>query len=340
MDFGQTFGNFVKGVGGVLALPFNGFNTQPIAEAAGYRPPAPPKPQLPSWYGTGELLKAPQQQTDYGNLQKQLADSAAQLKALQYQIAQQPKIYNYDVAGAYARARSAAEGAVNPFYAKKLNDFLAQQETKKQRTNEDAATANTNIEQGLADALQASDIARQRTTEDTATNLGNIQNAENYYQNTEGTQFDRARQALLSQGAQSGLLGSGLGAQQDINAINDRNVASAQQEQGYNTQRQAAQLFKTRTFEDLTRSDSLANRNAGQQKKQVQVNLDRALQDIGTESEAYKYQNEADRIGAVLQEQNRQAQLGYANFIAGLQGQGAKARDIEATANIYGKLFG
>lgn len=277
---------------------------------------------------------------DYGDLQKQLADSAAQLRALQYQMAQQPKIHNYDIAGANARARAAAESAVNPYYSKKLNDFLAQEEVKKQRANENFNVQTRDIEQALQDALQTSEIGRTRTTEDTASKLGEIGAQENFFQETEGTQFDRARSALLNQTAQSGLLGSGLGAQQDANAISDRNVKSAEQTRGFDTQRQATELFKTRTFEDLARSDTLSQRGATQNKEKVKIDLDRQLQDIGFETEQFKYSNEAERLNALLQEESRQNKLGVANFIAGLQGKGVNSRDLAATAQFYGSLFG
>lgn len=272
-------------------------------------------------------------------LTKRASDAEAAARAAQYALAAQPKVQNFDVAGAYARARSAAEGAVNPFYTKKLNDFLAGQEVKKTRAQEDTATASRDVQQALQDATDASALARERTGQDVTTKLGDIGSAENFFQNQEGTQFDRARQAMLSQGAQSGLLGSGLGTQQDANAIADRNTKSAQQQESFDTQKKATELFKTRTFEDLQRSDTLQQRNTGQKQQQIQVDLDRALQDIGHESEGFKFQNEADRLGGILQEQNRQAKLDFSNFISGLVGKGTSARDIEATANIYGKAF-
>lgn len=289
-------------------------------------------------YG-GYAPNTPAPTTNYGDLNSQLKSYADQLKALQYQIAQQPKIYSYDVAGGAAKARAAAEGAVNPFYTKKLNDFLAQEETKKQRSQQDYTTQNQQIEQALQDAIDTSNISRNRTTEDTGTKLADIGNQENYFQNTEGTQFDRARQALLSQGAQSGMLGSGLGNQQDVNAISDRNATSAQQVQDFNNQKAATELFKTRTFEDLSRTDALNTRGAGQKKESNQINLDRALQDIGTETEGFKFQNEADRLGAVLGEQQRQQQLDYGSFIQGLIGSGARNQDVAATSQAYSGLF-
>src|SRR5688572_10914726 len=38
-----------------------------------------------------------------------------------------------DIAATQAKARAEAEGAVNPFYTKQLNDFLAQQAAQRQR---------------------------------------------------------------------------------------------------------------------------------------------------------------------------------------------------------------
>jgi hypothetical protein len=282
------------------------------------------------------LPQATQAASQQPDINTQLASYAAQLKALQNQLTQQPKIYSYDIAGASARARAAAENAVNPYYTQKLNDFLAQEQIKQQRAQQDTATSQKQIDQALQDALAASQTQRQRTTEDTATRLGDVQNASDYYQNTEGNTFDKARSALLTNLAQSGLTTSGLGQQQANEQVQNRNIESAQQVRSFNAQKQAINTLKTRTFEDLATNESQSQRNAGQKKEQIKVDLDRALQDIGSETNAFKGQNEYERLNALVGEEGRQYQLGVNQFIQALAGKGARAQDIQATRALYG----
>lgn len=266
----------------------------------------------------------------------QLAAYAAQLRALQTQVAQQPKIYSYNIADASAKARSAAEQAVNPYYTQKLNDFLSQEQTKQQRAQQDAATNSKQVDQALQDALNASNTQRGRTTQDATTKLGDVQNASDYYQNTEGNTFDKARSSLLTNLAQSGLTTSGLGQQQQNEQVANRNIESGQQVRSFNAQKDAINTLKTRTFEDLATGDTQSSQTAGQKKSAINVDLDRALQDIGTETNQFKGQNEYDRLNALTGEESRQYQLGVNNFVQALAGQGARAQDIQATRALYG----
>lgn len=266
----------------------------------------------------------------------QLAAYAAQLKALQNQVAAQPKIYSYNVADASAKARAAAEQAVNPYYTQQLNKYLQQEQLTQQRAQQDAATGNTQIDQALQDALDASNTQRTRTTQDVATKLGDVANASNYYQNTEGNTFDKARTSLLTNLAQSGLTTSGLGQQQANEQIANRNVESGQQTRSFNAQSEALNTLKTRTYEDLATGDTQSTRNAGQKKAQVQVDLDRALQDASNQFANDQGTNEYNRLTALSQEEQRQYQLGVNNFIQALAGQGARAQDITATRSLYG----
>lgn len=265
-----------------------------------------------------------------------LAKYTAELRALQTQVAQQPKIYSYDVAGASAKARAAAEQNINPYYTQQLNKFLEQEQIKQQRAKEDAGTSSQMIDQALQDALTASQTQRSRTEQDATTKLGDVQNASDYYQNTEGNVFDKARSALLTNVAQSGLTTSGLGQQQANEQVANRNIESNQQTRSFNAQTQAINTLKTRTFEDLQTGDTQSSRNAGQKKASVQVDLDRALKDINYDIEAGKSKNEYERLNALVGEEGRQYQLGVNQFIQALAGKGARAQDIQATRALYG----
>jgi hypothetical protein len=268
-------------------------------------------------------------------LEAEARNSAAELKKLQQQALAAPKIYSYDFAGASAKARAAAANAVNPYYTQQLNKFLEGERIKQQRAQEDAATGTKQVDEALQDALEASGIQRERTTQDVTTKLGDIQNSSDYYQDTEGNTFDKARSALMTNLAQSGLTTSGLGQQQQNEQVTNRNVESAQQTRSFNAQKEAVNTLKTRTFEDLGRSDTLGQRNAGQQKGLIKVDLDRAIQDIDRNIDAGKAKNEYDRLQALYAEEGKQYQLGVNQFLQALQGK-ARAQDLIATKQFLG----
>lgn len=233
-----------------------------------------------------------------------------------------------------SQARQQAEAAVNPLYQKRLNDFLAAQATKKQRQQEDFSKANTTIDEALANALQANDITGQRTTQDVGQNLDTLANQEQNFQQQEGQGFEGARAALESNVAQSGLTGSGLGTQQINQQTQQRNQQSAQVTQGINLQKQAQQTLKTRTFEDLARSGAQASKQAAKGKEQNQIDLNRFIEDLGTNEQATRQSLEAERLGSVIGQESAFGKIGFQNYL-----QALNPAQRAAAASAYGGLF-
>src|SRR3990167_10512981 len=111
----------------------------------------------------------------------------------QYYAPPPPPVPSYDIAANQARARQAAEGAVNPYYSKLLDTFLKQEgidrslreqafnlaneqaeESNKligKQTDEDLAMNLANLEKNLADTLAGFDITKAQTIEDVGTNV-------------------------------------------------------------------------------------------------------------------------------------------------------------------------
>lgn len=268
----------------------------------------------------------------YNALLAAQAASDARIRALMGQINSQPRAATPDFAGINARARQTAEANVNPFYVKQLNDFLAQQQVKQTRKQEDYTRNITDLEDALKTSLETSQINRERTGEDVATNLGEITAQEDFSQGQEGTQFDQARLALLRQGEDAG---AGQAQQEVGSAVTQRNVQAKEQARQVNVQKEAQNTFKTRTFADLGRSDKLAGEQTTKQKEVQKIDLDRYVQDIASETEQKRTGLEIERLTRLSEETRNQRSLGFQDFLKTISNPGTLA----ATAQAYGGMF-
>lgn len=259
----------------------------------------------------------------------------AQLRSAQNYRPPTPKLASFDIMSNWRNAQSAAERAQNPLYEKKLNDFLAHNAKKKQSKQNEFGLTNENIDLEKAQALEDSAVSRQRTSEDTTAALEKIGQNEGIYQTDEGQDFDKNYRATAEQLAASGAAGTGLGRQQSSDAIRLRNVQSQRQLDEFNGQREAKQLFKTRTFEDLARGDERATTLATNKKKAAQFDLDAYLEDLAYDETNFRSQNEIDRLEAVLRDSQNYEKAGVESFLAGLAGQGYSAQDIAYNRQVY-----
>lgn len=259
----------------------------------------------------------------------------ADLQAENARLAAAPRPANVDYLGISSKARQQAEANVNPLYQSKLDTFLAQYQQQQGRLQQDKATTDKLIAQGLADTQTANKLTGERTAQDVATNLGVIGDQAQNFQTTEGTGFDQARTALQQGLAESGLTGSGLGNQQENAAITSRNRSSAQTVKSFNTQEEAQKLLQTRTFEDIGKSNEVATRGAGQASEKANIDLNRALEDAANNLDAERKQVEADRQLAIIQQSPTYAKNLFQQFLSTISNPGVRA----ATAQSYGGLF-
>jgi hypothetical protein len=265
-----------------------------------------------------------------------LAAANAQLAAVRAQIAAQPKLLNFDYSGAGARARAAAESAINPYYTKRLNDFVTEQTRKRNVEQQQAQMSHEELNTGLTNALQESGINRARTGEDTALKLGQIADTSQNYQQDTGQQFEQQRTERSGQLAQSGLTTSGLGAQQMTADQTARNVQEGRQTKEFQAQTAATNLFKTRTFEDLARSDKLTTEQTAFKNKGVDFSLKNTIDALNAEEQNYRGENEYKRLNDIVGESARQYQGILGQFLADQAAHGARAQDIQATKSAFG----
>lgn len=271
----------------------------------------------------------------------EIASLLAQSKALQSQLAAQPKLLPYDYTAAQAQAKAAAANAVNPLYSQKFNDFIKQAQVQQERQQADTNTANSLLEQNLTNLQQANATSGQRVGEDTQTNLDQLANTEQNFQQDTGTAADQARIAA----ARTGNIGSGIDTQNAQAAIKTQNTAESRQQQSFDVQAKAQQLFKSRSFEDLARSNELGLQSTTQGKTANNLSLARYIADYGTQQDAagnYTAANtkqsvnalEEARQAALLTETNNQGVNAFNKYVASLTG--ARAQDISATRAAYG----
>lgn len=260
----------------------------------------------------------------------------SQLAALQQQLAYQPKLPTFDVLGNYNRARSTAEQYVNPLYQKYLTDFLAKQQMRKgnkQQETELAKQANaTDLSQSLAESM----INRGRATEDTANAVGQLNVQEGQMQQDTGTQFDIDRRATAEANAASGLTTSGLGRNNMFVQEEQRNISEDRQVKEFENQRQAKQLFKSRTFEDLARGDENAKTISSQKDQAAQFDFDSYVEELAAEETQYRLDNEVKRLGDISSQTQTYATQGSQQFLASLAGAGWRPQDIALAYQVYG----
>lgn len=247
-----------------------------------------------------------------------------------------PVVYapKLDIAAVNAQARKAAEGAVNPYYTKVLSEFLSQQAVQKQQQQTAYDTSVKNAEDLLQQNLQADELGRQRTTEDTATNQANINQTADQFQTDSGNQFTADRLAKAKEIAQAGLTG-GLGAQQGEALQTTRNTTESRQEEQYQQQRDQQALFKGRTFEDLAKTDELSKTTSEKSKTAAKFSLDSYIQNAAADEQNKRNDLEKSRLQDIASNQAAQAKLAFQRYIAGITNPAQRA----AAISTYGGLF-
>lgn len=309
--------------------PFDGnrtFDTNAAGKMPGYRQANDgPTPSYAT--GSGGL--------DTSAYDREIEASRKATDALRAQMAAQPRLPMYDSAGAWARAQKGAEGVVNPVYLDKLNQYLEKAKLKRTQVEEQTGMNKEGIQTELNQTLDDTATARTRTGEDAATNMADISATEGEFQKSSGTQFDRARQALLD--SMGDFSSSGIVKQQDTNVIADRNREEAAQTRQFEKERSATETLKSRTFEDLSKTEDRAQNSATSKTKQVDVDLKNFIDTAALDETDYRLQNETERQGAVGNEVNNQYSIGVRDFINSLVGSGARAQDIALAQQVYAR---
>lgn len=259
----------------------------------------------------------------------------AELRRLQAQVAAQPRLASFDVMANWQQAKSAAERAQNPLYEKKLNDFLARNAQKKASKTRQFNLTKEDIATERAQTVEDNQITRQRTAEDVQMAVDKLNKQEGEFQQDEGRNFDVEYRQMAEELAAGGAADTGIGKQASYDAIKLRNITSQRQLDEFKGQREAKLLFKDRTFDDLLRGDQRADVLATSKNKAAQFDYEDYLNELAYDEKTFRFQNEAERLEAVLRDAGNYEKAGVEAFLAGLVGQGYSARDIAYNREIY-----
>lgn len=297
-----------------------GINTQP----AGGISLAAPKPTN---VGT-QALQSAQQQGD---------QTAALIAAINAGNAANQKVYapKLDIASLNAQARASAENAVNPYYTKVLNDFLGQQAIKKQEEQQQTDMNIKNAQDALKNATEGNAISGQRTSEDAALKQADINNQSDIYQTDQGKQFDVANRTQAVNLAKSGLTTSGLGQGQTADAIAQRDTTETNQSDQYQQSRDQAALLKSRSLDDLLRSNELATTAEGKTETQAKFDLDKFIQGQAADAQNQRNALEEQRLSRVASETQNQSKLAFNNWLSKI----SNPAQYNAAIQTYGGLI-
>ena len=260
----------------------------------------------------------------------------SQLAALQQQLAYQPKLPQFDIMANYNRARSQAQKAVNPLYSKYLKDFLAKQSVLKQNKQGSTALTKQGNALDLSQTLGENEVSRGRSAEDTAAAVQKLTEQEGQMQQDTGTQFDIERRQNAEALAAAGMTTSGIGQNQMFEQQDQRNISEDRQVKEFNNQRDAKQLFHSRTLEDLARGDKNAQDVSAQKDKEAQFDLDAYLRELATDETQFRTENEVKRLADINQQSQTFERKGTQQFLASLAGAGWRPQDIALAYQVYG----
>lgn len=264
-------------------------------------------------------------------------NTAALLAAIaRLQNAQPKQVYApaLDFASINAQARSQAEANVNPYYTKQLNDFLAAQAAARSQTEAQTTTTIGQLEEDLKNKLAANQVTGERTTQDTATNEAQIAEQADQAQTDTGQKFTTDRLQQARDLAKAGLTG-GLGAQQVEATTEARNTGEKRAAETVQQAKDTQELNKTRTFEDLATSGTLATSAKESGVKQANTSLADFITNQGLDLTAKQTQLEANRQADIVQQADQQRSILVQNFVNGI----ADPAQRQAALQAYGGLL-
>lgn len=170
-------------------------------------------------------------------------------------------------------AQSAAQNQVNPLYTQQLNEYLQNEATQQQEQQSQNQMNISGYQAGLQNTLAQNTQAQNYASQQNELTQGNINAQAGNYQLNSGNAESQKIQALQQSTGQGGLSGSGMGSQQLWEAENQKNVEDAQQQGGFQYNRDVANMTANNTFSQLAQSSAFAGTQEGEQEAQSNFNL-------------------------------------------------------------------
>jgi len=257
------------------------------------------------------------------------------MKAIRAAQPPTPRIANWNYADNWNKAMEQGKAEAQSLYDAKIAQLAKRINVAREQATGKFNLASEVIGMTKANALEDNRVNRARTEQDVGQAIQNINKSEGIYQQDEGQAFDQNYRQVAEQLAAAGAATTGLGKQQTSDMIRLRNVQNQRQLDEFVGQREAKQLFKDRTFEDLLRGDQRAEQLAANQLKAARFDLDSAMQDIAIDEDNNRFVAEIERGNNASDRAQSIYSTNVNNWLAGLADQGYSANDIATTASIY-----
>lgn len=235
----------------------------------------------------------------------------------------------------YQTSKSKAITDVTPYFQNQLSLFMQSQAAKRNQQQQEYQNQITDLGDELNAYLGENEVTRTRTAEDTTKNLGQIGEDEQLRQTAEGRMADRGERGLRDQVAEAGMSYSGLGQQAIEESRTDRALTEKEKTTEVARKKEMQNLFKTRTFEDLSRGDTLKTQETdkGKTRAKQKYDYDTVITDLETQMEEIKI--EMDKMAEVSRKTGEYEKMGIQDFIGGLGTQAQKDR----AAQVYGGML-
>jgi hypothetical protein len=243
-------------------------------------------------------------------------------------ISTMPKI---DFGAWRTNAQNQALADVTPMFQTRLANYLSKHDIATQGAqntyNQDVGDLNAQLGQ----YMEGSALKGARTGEDYNKSIYDIANEYGAQQNEEAFTYDATRRGAQQQVEESGLGGSGLGAQQLINLDKQRGFSEDKIARDVEGQRYATELFKNRTFEDIAMGVKNKQADTVRGTEYAQQDLDNAIAGIDLTLEIDNLSAEVQKEIDAMNATNNYMSQYYTDYFGGL-GTGHQA----AATTIYG----
>ena len=216
-----------------------------------------------------------------------------------------------------------------------MTDFISRQNELLGRQKTDITNSKGALDQSLARLLEDSGVMRARATEDRDSNVDDIQATRAAEARAEGLDFDAAYRAMTEGLGAANMAESGLGQQQIGDAITARNTMSNEQVRQTENKIEAQNTLLGRTFQDLEVSDTRNAEDTTAKKTQLDLDLERFIEDQSYDRDQFKTVNELERQMAISQATSGYQRQLVDQWVQSLAGQGYNAEEIGIAASIY-----
>lgn len=233
---------------------------------------------------------------------------------------------------AWNSAYAAAQTQGNQWYNSMIGQLQSDTAAEENAQQNLAQNSLTGIQENLGNVLQQNQITGQRTQQDTATTLSNMATAQQGQLAQTGLASDTQTRAMQAQQGAAGTATSGLGQGQQATAQMGARLQSQQEQQGFNIQTAAQNLFQNRTMEDLSRGSDIAQQQADLQSQATNFSLQSYITQLGAQTNQIGEQYYQASQGMINAAAGQNYDTSINNYLGGLQGKVAP-QDYATTAS-------